>query len=83
MRVRHAAAALVLVIAAGRAAAQTEKLTPENFTKYRDLIEVKKGERGWDQIAWKSTFFEALVEAQKQDRPIFFWIYEGDPRKGC
>lgn len=83
MHLRHAAAVLLLATAATQASAQTEKLTPQNFAKYRDLIEIKKGERGWDQIAWKGTFFEALTQAQQQDRPIFFWIYEGDPRMGC
>ncbi len=83
MRVRQAAATLLIFVAAARAAAQTDKLTPDNFAKYRDLVEVKQGERAWDQIAWKGTFFDALAAAQKEDRPIFFWIYEGDPRMGC
>jgi hypothetical protein len=28
-------------------------------------------------------YWDGLVAAQQQDRPIFYWIYFGDPRGGC
>jgi hypothetical protein len=68
---------------AGAQTAVTDKLTPGTYQKLRDLVEVKASEMAWQAVTWKDNFFDGLVEAQARDMPIFFWIYEGDPRKGC
>ena len=83
MSIKYVAVAAALFAAATQAGAQAEKLTPASYARLRGLVDTKPGELAWQQVAWRGSFFVALVEAQAKDRPIFFWIYEGDPRKGC
>ena len=63
--------------------APQDKLTLKNFDRYRSIINVKPSELTWQQIEWRNGFWNGLVEAQAKDKPLFFWIYEGDPRGGC
>jgi hypothetical protein len=59
-----------------------QELTPANYEKFRDQIDVKPAELRWQKINWLP-FWDGLVEAQAKDQPIFYWIYFGDPRGGC
>jgi hypothetical protein len=65
------------------AAPPDEKLTWKNFDRYRAAVDVKPAELTWQLAEWKQGFWDGLVEAQAKDKPILFWIYEGDPRGGC
>ncbi len=60
-----------------------EKLTSKNYDKLRGFVNVKPTELNWQQVEWRNGFWNGLVEAQAKDKPIFYWIYEGDPRGGC
>ena len=60
-----------------------DKLTLKNYEKYRTLVNVKPAELAWQQVEWRNGFWNGLVEAQAKDKPIFYWIYDGDPRGGC
>jgi hypothetical protein len=64
-------------------APDTEKLTWSNYDKFRAVIDVTSGEMAWQQVEWRTGFWNGLVEAQAKDKPIFYWIYDGDPRGGC
>lgn len=64
-------------------APDAEKLTWKTFDRFRARIEPAPSELKWQQVAWRDGFWNGLVEAQAKDRPIFYWIYEGDPRGGC
>ena len=59
------------------------KFTWDTFEKYRDRINVKPTELLWQKVEWRDGFWNGLVEAQAKDKPILYWIYEGDPRGGC
>jgi hypothetical protein len=83
MRAKLLTAAVAFFAAAATACAQTEKLTPANYARLRALVDVTPKERAWEQVAWRRTFFDGLVEAQAKDKPIFYWIYEGDVLQGC
>lgn len=63
-------------------ATSAQELTPANYERLREQVDVKPAELRWQQVEWLS-YWDGLVEAQKQDRPIFLWIYFGDPRGGC
>jgi len=65
------------------AAPPDEKLNPKNYEKYRAAIDVKPAEMAWQLTEWKTGFWEGLVEAQAKDKPILFWIFEGDLRGSC
>ncbi len=75
---------LVFLLAAlTLARGQVEQLTPANFARLRDQVNVKPAELGWQRVPWHDSFFAGLVEAQAKDKPIFYWLYFGDPRGGC
>ncbi len=63
-----------------RAAPAAERLTPETFEAIRSRVLPTAEELAWQQVAWREGFFQGLLEAQAQDKPLFYWIYEGDPR---
>jgi len=76
-------AALVTGLCLLLAAPPDEKLGPKNYDKYRAAIDLKPAELTWQLADWKKGFWDGLVEAQAKDKPILYWIYEGDPRGGC
>ena len=59
-----------------------QELTTTTYEGLKKKIDVTPKELRWQQVEWLR-FFDGLVEAQKRDRPIFYWIYFGDPRGGC
>ena len=64
-------------------APDAEKLTWKNYEKLRALVNVTPAELAWQRVEWRTGFWNGLVEAQAKDKPIFYWIYDGDPRGGC
>ena len=36
-------------------------------------------EEAWRKIDWKSTFWDAVIEAQKEEKPILLWAMNGHP----
>ena len=74
--------AALAALVAGCAGAGAQELTATSWERWRDRIDVKPDELRWQQVSWQP-FWDGLVSAQRQDRPIFYWIYFGDPRGGC
>jgi hypothetical protein len=58
-------------------------LTPETFEAVKTRVLPSASDLAWQQVDWRDGYFEGVLEAQRQDKPIFYWIYEGDPRGGC
>jgi putative VirB-like lipoprotein len=79
---KHFFGALAAAALAACAVAPAQELTPATFDRLRERIDVKADELRWQQVRWVP-FWDGLVAAQQQDRPIFYWIYFGDPRGGC
>jgi len=69
-------------LAAGDAPVPT-KLTPDTFEAIGARVSLTPEDLAWAQIRWRDGFFEGLLEAQAADKPLFYWIYEGDPRGNC
>lgn len=80
---RFRTAALVFLAALLAPAASAQSLTAKNYAEIRKQIDLQPGDLDWQQISWKSTFLDGLIEAQKADKPIFLWLYFGDPRGSC
>ncbi len=78
-------ALLFLCVAALPAAAAPppEKLTPDTYEAIKARLVPTKADLAWQQVRWRDGFFEGLLEAQAADKPLFYWIYEGDPRGNC
>ena len=56
---------------------------PADYEANKRRVDVKPAELRWQAVSWRSGFFDGLAEAQARDKPIFYWIYEGDPRSAC
>jgi hypothetical protein len=65
------------------AAPNPERLTPATFEAIKARVTPTPQELAWQQVRWRDGFFEGLLEAQAADRPLFYWLYEGDPRGNC
>ena len=72
---KHLALALLLLQAA-------PDLTDKSYDAVRDSILPSKQEMAWKTIGWKSTLWDAVVQAQKDDKPILLWTMNGHPM-GC
>lgn len=46
------------------------------------LCKPGKADRLWNAIAWKTSLWEARVEAARQGKPILLWQMDGHPL-GC
>jgi hypothetical protein len=67
--------ALMLAAAAGPPA----ELTDRTYDQWRDHVRPKAKELCFCTVPWRSTFWDAVVEAQKQDKPILLWAMNGHP----
>ena len=62
--------------------ATAQELAPATYAQLRAKVDVTDAELCWQKVAWLP-FWDGLIAAQQQDRPIFYWVYFGDPRGGC
>jgi hypothetical protein len=56
-----------------------QDLTDKTYDRLRDQILPTKEEAVWKAIPWRSTLWDALVDAQKEDKPILIWAMNGHP----
>lgn len=60
-------------------AVQAPTPTDANVTQWLTFIRPKAEELVFEQCDWKPTFWDAVVEAQKQSKPILLWAMNGHP----
>lgn len=58
---------------------RAEPLTDANYEAVRDHVLPKADDLGYQAIAWRPSYWEAVVEAQKHDKPILLWTMNGHP----
>jgi hypothetical protein len=75
-RMRRTAAVLALLLSA-KAAAQD--LTDDTYAQIRDHVLPAADELRWTKVDWRASFWDAVVEAQKADKPILLWAMNGHP----
>lgn len=63
-------------------AAAAAELNEGNFEQWRDRIVPAAEELGYAQIAWRTSYWEAVIEAQEHVKPILLWTMNGHPL-GC
>ena len=66
---------LVLVAAA----APPAELNDQTFARWRDHIRPKGEELCFETVPWLPTYWDAVIEAQRQDKPILLWAMNGHP----
>ena len=78
-------ASLIAVLAqagvtlAGPPTPSERPLNDETFRYWLDFIRPRPEELAFQDIPWRTTFLDAVVEAQKVDRPILLWAMNGHP----
>ncbi len=60
-----------------------QELTDESYDKWRDHVVPKAEELRWRAVGWQPTFWDAVVKAQKEEKPILLWAMNGHPLALC
>jgi hypothetical protein len=58
---------------------QAQELTDATYTKWRDHVLPRTWELNYKKIAWRPSYWEAVIEAQEKDKPILLWAMNGHP----
>ena len=58
---------------------QEGELTDANYAKWRDHVLPRNWELSYRKIPWRSSYWEAVIEAQEADKPILLWAMNGHP----
>jgi hypothetical protein len=56
-----------------------EELTDANYAKWRDHVLPRNWELSYRKIPWRTSFWDAVIEAQARDKPILLWAMNGHP----
>jgi hypothetical protein len=70
---------VTLVVALAGAEGPPLELNDETFTSWRDRIRPKAEERCFETVHWLPTFWDGVMTAQKEDKPILLWAMNGHP----
>ena len=68
---------LLVVVLAG--ADRPAELNDKTFTSWRDRIRPKNAEQCYVAVHWLPTFWDGVMTAQKEDKPILLWAMNGHP----
>jgi hypothetical protein len=61
---------------------KSAELSDRTYETIRDMIAPQPDELGWQRIPWRTTFWDGLVAAQNEDKPLLFFTMNGHPL-GC
>ena len=70
---------VTLVIALAGAEGPPVELNDKTFASWRDRIRPKAAELCFETVPWLPTFWDGVMTAQKEDRPILLWAMNGHP----
>ena len=68
-----------LVVALAAADRPPVELNDKTFASWRDRIRARAAERCFETVHWLPTFWDGVMAAQKEDRPILLWAMNGHP----
>ena len=61
---------------------QEFQLNEKTYKMWQNFIKPTNEELAWAQIPWRSTFYDGLIESDRQQKPVLFWAMNGHPL-GC
>ena len=70
------------LFAAATALRANDKIPPDQFDTFRNLIRPHDDESRWRQIDWLTSLGEARVKAAAEGKPILIWSGGGAPPVG-
>jgi hypothetical protein len=56
-----------------------EELTDKNYERIRTHILPDEDEEAWLKVDWRATFWDGVIDAQKEDKPIMLFAMNGHP----
>ena len=59
------------------------RLNESTFARWREFIPPKKTELAYRQVDWRPSLWDAVLEAQRANKPILLWAMNGNPLSGC
>jgi hypothetical protein len=68
-----------LCVALASAERPPAELNDKTFAAWRDRIRPKAAERCFETVHWLPTFWDGVMTAQKEDKPIPLWVMNGHP----
>jgi hypothetical protein len=72
----------LFVLAVSSHSPGSNELNDQTYPKLREQLLPKKEETQWQQIPWRPAFWQGVIEAQKQEKPLLVWAMNGHPL-GC
>jgi len=57
-------------------------LNEKTYDMWQEFIRPTKDELAWAEIPWRSTFYDGLVESDREQKPLLLWVMNGHPL-GC
>ena len=52
------------------------------YDMWQEFIKPTNDELAWAEIPWRSTFYDGLVESEREQKPLLLWVMNGHPL-GC
>jgi hypothetical protein len=68
-----------LAVALAAAWVPPAELNDKTFASWRDRIRPKAAERSFETVRWLPTFWDGVMAAQKEDKPVLLWAMNGHP----
>jgi hypothetical protein len=68
-----------LAVALAAAPSPPAGLNDKTFASWRDRIRPKPAERRFETVRWLPTFWDGVMAAQKEDKPILLFAMNGHP----
>jgi hypothetical protein len=73
---------LLAALPLAASASAAEPIPHETFENLHALIRPESGEDKWTQIPWRTSLWDARIEAARAGKPILLWEMDGHPL-GC
>jgi hypothetical protein len=73
------AAAFMALVLATSASTPVPTLDDKSFAHWRDYLRPTKEELRWQEVPWRASFWEGVLEAQKKEQPLLVWAMNGHP----
>ena len=73
---------LTLLVAFGTHAGATPEVDSNNLARLHALMQPTAEETRWPQIPWRTSLWQARIDAAAAGKPIYLWEMDGHPL-GC
>ena len=73
---------LLIVLYGCKSDHQPFNLNESTYDMWQEFIRPTKNELAWAEIPWRSTFYDGLVESEREQKPLLLWVMNGHPL-GC